>query len=164
MYGKVKERIARGAFDSVFERGDDVRSMFNHDPNFLLGRTPDTLEIGVDDRGLWFRTKAPSTSAGKDVSELVKRGDVDGASFWFGLEVDDYDRRTEGEHEIVEIRNISSLREVGPVVFPAYEATTANMRTADISREIAAEKPPEEKPDDKKQKEVDESAAYAATL
>ena len=34
-----RERVAPGAFDAALRRPDDVRALWNHDPNVLLGRT-----------------------------------------------------------------------------------------------------------------------------
>ena len=49
--GGFKEIIRRGAFDNVLN--DDVRALFNHDANFVLGRTTSgTLTLKVDDTGL----------------------------------------------------------------------------------------------------------------
>lgn len=45
-----REIIKPGAFDDVLN--DDVRGLFNHDPNFILGRSAaGTLSLSVDDRG-----------------------------------------------------------------------------------------------------------------
>ena len=46
-----REIIKPGAFDDVL--GDDIRGLFNHDPNFILGRSASgTLSVSVDDKGL----------------------------------------------------------------------------------------------------------------
>ena len=37
--GSIKERIQPGAFDRALAESDDVRGLFNHDPDNLLGRT-----------------------------------------------------------------------------------------------------------------------------
>lgn len=48
-----REIIKPGAFDDVL--GDDIRGLFNHDPNFILGRsTSGTLNVSVDDKGLRY--------------------------------------------------------------------------------------------------------------
>lgn len=132
VYGDVRERILPGAFDSVFARNDDVRSMFNHDTNLLLGRTPRTLTLRVDDIGLHYETALPQNSVGRDVGEWIERGDVDGSSFWFGMLPSDWEETADEDgNELLLIRNISKLMEVGPVVFPAYEATTVGTREHD---------------------------------
>ncbi|HCN9169717.1 TPA: HK97 family phage prohead protease, partial [Escherichia coli] len=50
IFGSFREIIRPGAFDDVL--GDDVRALFNHDPNFILGRSAaGTLNLSVDERG-----------------------------------------------------------------------------------------------------------------
>src|ERR1700728_2523684 len=54
MWPGAVERIMPGAFDRAL-REDDVRGLFNHDPNLLLGRTASgTMRLRVDDVGLWY--------------------------------------------------------------------------------------------------------------
>lgn len=55
-FGSFREVIKPGAFDDVL--GDDVRALFNHDPNFILGRSSaGTLSLSVDDRGLRYENR-----------------------------------------------------------------------------------------------------------
>ncbi len=125
--GSLIERVMAGAFDRAI-REDDVRSFFNHDPNLILGRRrpgaeSNTLELSVDERGLLYRVSPPPTR--QDVLEAVARGDIDGSSFMFVPQ-----RVTWIEEEDLWIRQIEevALWEVGPVAFPAYEATTSELR------------------------------------
>ena len=49
------ERIDRSAFNRALSEKDDARALFNHDPNFLLGRaSAGTLRMIVDDIGLRY--------------------------------------------------------------------------------------------------------------
>ncbi|WP_171898004.1 HK97 family phage prohead protease, partial [Salmonella enterica] len=51
--GSFREIIRPGACDEVLN--DDVRALFNHDPNFILGRRrAGTLALTVDERGLRY--------------------------------------------------------------------------------------------------------------
>lgn len=129
------ERIGRNAFDRAIAE-DDVRSLFNHDSNFVLGRTvadPPTLALSVDDVGLKYSVTPPDTQLVRDaVLEPIRRGDVSGSSFMFWPKritwiEEDRDGR------MVEIRQIDEVQllEVGPVTFPAYPATTTGVRAAD---------------------------------
>src|SRR5579884_3981804 len=80
--GGFREIIAPGAFDGCMD--DDVRCLFNHDPNMVLGRTASkTLRIEQDDTGLKFECDLPDTDDARDLVELMKRGDVDQCSFAF---------------------------------------------------------------------------------
>lgn len=123
------ERIMPGAFDKVID-GADVRSMFNHDPNQILGRTKNrTLRLSVDSVGLRYEVDLPDTQTGRDIARSVERGDVDGSSFWFQIADGGTTKRKDGDQEIWEIRELSNLLEVGPVTMPAYKATSAAMRS-----------------------------------
>lgn len=129
----VVERIAPGAFDGVL--ADDVRAVFNHDPSAVLGRaggpTP-TLNLASTGRGLSYRIRPPDTAIGRDVVELIRRGDVDGSSFRFAVDRDgvDLDRDDDTGGTVRTIRQVAKLIDVGPVTFPAYDATTTAMRAA----------------------------------
>ena len=59
-----QERIDPNAFKLVTERRGrkeplETRALFNHDPNHVLGRYPDTLSLSVDERGLKYKVKMP---------------------------------------------------------------------------------------------------------
>ncbi|MEM9790857.1 MAG: HK97 family phage prohead protease [Planctomycetota bacterium] len=120
------ERIMPGAFDRALAEGQDVRALFNHDANHVLGRTAArTLRLTVDAVGLRYEIDAPDTQFARDLSTQIERGDVDGSSFSFSP------RRTEWiETDTLEVREIHDvdLRDVGPVTFPAYTATSAGVR------------------------------------
>jgi len=124
--GSAVERITR---DCEFV-GGDVRSMFNHDPNQLLGRQPDTLTIGTDDVGLFYSIPFDDQDHDhRQVQRKIETGKVDGSSFWFRIL--DESQRTEDGVDVFELKRVQ-LVEVGPVVMPAYTATTADTRSAHI--------------------------------
>ena len=128
----MKERIAPGAFDDVLAA--DVRALFNHDVNFVLGRTAaGTAKIFVDSRGLGFEITPPASRA--DVIEALERGDVTGSSFTFSVygEGGKTSYTEEGEYEIRTIEKVSALLDVSPVTFPAYEGTDAYIRSMNIT-------------------------------
>lgn len=125
------ERIALGAFDDVI--GDDVRALFNHDSNMVLGRTVSkTARIFADSIGLGFEITPPESRA--DVVEAVERGDVTGSSFSFSVYGDGgkISYTTEGEIEVRTIEKVSDLFDVGPVTFPAFDKTTAFVRDVEL--------------------------------
>ena len=128
------ERIAAGAFDRAI-REDDVRSLFNHDANIVLGRNqsdPATLTLRSDKTGLFYSVDPPDTQLARDqVITPIRRGDVSGSSFMFVPKrvVWIEEQRDDREIEIREIQEVE-LWEVGPVVFPAYDSTTTGVRVA----------------------------------
>ena len=125
------ERIMPGAFDRALREKQDVRCLFNHEADHVLGRTASqTLTLRVDGTGLWYECSLPESRA--DVAESIKRGDVDGSSFSF------VPRETVWRDVVENGRNVTyreisdvDLIDVSPVTFPAYEAATVNMRNND---------------------------------
>ena len=124
--GFFKERIRNGAFKKTIKEAD-VRALFNHDPNFVLGRnTAGTLELSEDDHGLEFRVKPPETQWANDLQTSIKRGDIDQASFGFQAVRDEWEHNKEPmERELIEVK----LSDVSIVVFPAYSTTHVSARS-----------------------------------
>lgn len=143
--GGFTELISKGAFDSVLK--DDVRALFNHDPNFVLGRsTSGTLKLSVDDVGLRYEIDTPNTQMVRDlVVEPMKRGDISGSSFGFMIEEDDWDENSETGAITRTIKKFSRLLDVSPVTYPAYPETEAALRSL---TKFKAEVKPNEKPHD----------------
>ncbi len=102
----------------------DVVALYNHDAGAVLGRTPKTLQLRKDDRGLAFELEPAATQVGRDALELVRRGDVTGASFGFRTVRDAW--RTEGGTTIRELLDIE-IAEISLTAFPAYQQTDATI-------------------------------------
>lgn len=134
LWPDVFERIKPGAFDRAV-KDDDVRALFNHDANVVLGRkSAGTLRLSVDAVGLRYEIDPPDTAQAAAVVEAIRRGDVDGSSFGFVPEpagtVYREERRGDKLVTIVE-RKAVRLLDVSPVTFPAYESASAGVRSAD---------------------------------
>lgn len=128
--GSFVEIIAPGAFDDVL--GQDVRGLFNHDPNYLLGRTASgTLRLTVDERGMAYEIDTPDTQTIRDlVVEPLRRGDMSGSSFAMRVAPGGDSWHEEKDGLIVRtIFKIAELRDVGPVSFPAYPDSSAAQRS-----------------------------------
>lgn len=139
-----KERIAPGAFSDALQ--DDVRALFNHDPNFILARSNNTLELWEDEKGLGYRFEAPNTTAGNDLLENLRNGNITQSSFGFTIESYEWEER-EDEDEVITITKVGRLFDVSPVTFPAYEATEVTARSIDQVREEIKQKREAEKED-----------------
>lgn len=126
LFDNVVERIMPSAFDRALAEKDDVRGLFNHDPDNLLGRTPNTMTLSKDDKGLRYDITAGTSRIAQDVIEFIERGDLTGSSFAF-VATDVRWRETD-DLDIREIHSVE-LYDVGPVTYPAYESTTAGMRS-----------------------------------
>jgi HK97 family phage prohead protease len=94
------------------------------------GKSAGTLRLSVDDVGLRYEVDLPESR--QDVAEAIARGDVTGSSFWFKPTAESESRDSAG-NIIYTIENLE-LREVGPVTFPAYEATVSEMRAKQINQ------------------------------
>ena len=124
--GGFVEQIATGAFDSVLE--DDVRALFNHNQNFVLGRTVSkTLRLSVDEQGLRYEIDIPNTTVGKDLFESINRGDISQSSFGFIVGEDEWEKTDDGN--LRTITKVERLYDVSPVTYPAYPATDAAVRS-----------------------------------
>ena len=143
--GGFREVIEPGAFDDVLE--DDVRALFNHEPNLILGRTKaGTLRIFVDERGLGYEATPGNRSYEVDLRESIARGDVSQSSFAFRVGADKFRKDDEG-NVIRSITKIGRLFDVSPVTYPAYvDATTGIKRMEDWQAEEAPK--PDEDPND----------------
>jgi HK97 family phage prohead protease len=118
------ERIAPGAFDEALKTSDP-RALWNHDPNYVLGRmSAGTLRLSVDSTGLEYEVDLPDTSYARDLRELVERGDVTGASFAFVPGMHTWDRETETRTHT----SVKELVDVSPVAYPAYEGASTEAR------------------------------------
>ena len=124
------ESIAAGAFTRTI-RDDDIRALFNHDENKVLGRnkgTNESLELEEDGTGLRVTIRPPDTTDARDVVTLVERGDVDGMSFSFLTRKQEWaEPTTKGELPKRTLLDVQ-LFDVGPVVFPAYPQTSIKAR------------------------------------
>ena len=145
--GGFIERMAPGSFDGRLQ--DDVRVLFNHDNNLVLGRTiSGTATLEVDEKGLRYTCQLPDTSYARDHIELMERGDVTQSSFAFTIEDESWEERADGML-IRTVKKVGQLYDVSPVTYPAYKDSTSALRTsAPIEmeqREVEVEEQKEEK-------------------
>ncbi len=121
-----REKIEHGAFaDSIAV--DDIRALFNHNPDYILGRTTaKTLRLREDDKGLWMEIDPPDTTVSRDLMVSIQRGDITQASFAF--QTIDAGWETVDEDEIRVLKKVR-LYDVSPVTYPFYEATDVSLRS-----------------------------------
>lgn len=125
------EVIREGAFKRSLKSRNEIKLFMNHNTDVVLGSTrAGTLKLTEDSRGLLAQAELPDTSAGRDLSVLMKRGDVSSMSFGFSVPPKGDKWSSDGAtRELHQVR----LHEVSIVTgFPAYEATTASVRSLDI--------------------------------
>ena len=129
--GGFREKIDPGAFKRTIKESD-IRALFNHDANQVLGRNKAaTLRLTEDEQGLAIEIDPPDTQAARDLTVLIERGDVSQMSFGFRTITDRWE--TQGGEQIRTLEEVD-LFDVSPVTFPAYPETDVALRA-----EIAAE-------------------------
>lgn len=152
-----REVVRPGAFTNALAEGQDVRALWNHDANIVLGRTESgTLRLSEDAVGLLMSVDPPDTQYIRDlVLSPIERRDVSQMSFAFTIRrgktiiteleagktitnnggervtlTRDGDRYVE-ERELLDL----NLMDVSPVTYPAYEQTDVAIRSRAERRE-----------------------------
>jgi len=133
------ERIAPGAFKSAL-KNSDVRALWNHDANIILGRTKSgTLKLKEDKTGLYMEVEPPDTQLVRDmVMTPIERGDVTQQSFGFTVEKDEW-KNLDKDIPIRTIEKVSQLFDVSPVVYPAYPDTEVALRSLEAAKKVEPE-------------------------
>lgn len=131
--GYFDEVIAKGALDDADLT--DVRFLTNHDTSKLpLARSRkntknSTMQLTPDDDGLGIRVDldTENNSEAKNLYSAVKRGDISGMSFMFGIDDEEWSD-LDSDMPLRTIKKISTVIEVSAVTFPAYEDTSIAAR------------------------------------
>ena len=131
------ERIAPGAFKNALKTSD-VRALFNHDSNIILGRTSaGTLELKEDKKGLFMIVTPPDTQLVRDmVLTPIERGDITQQSFGFTVKADEW-KDMDKDTPIRTLTEIGELFDVSPVTYPAYSDTSVALRSLDQIKKAA---------------------------
>lgn len=128
------EEVAPGAWTKTLSESARIMSMFNHDPNRLLGATDaGTLRLSEDDVGLLYDVDINEDDPlAVSVRAQVERGDVHGSSVWFQAVREEWTQPDDTNELERPLRRITEAKlfEVGPVTWPAFEQTTAAARSA----------------------------------
>lgn len=125
--GGFVETITPGAFKRSLDSRNDVKLLVNHDSGRVLASTRSgTLRLSEDAIGLKVEADLPNTTDGRDMAELLRRGDLSSMSFGFSVIKDSWS--SDGTE-----RALKSVRlfETSIVAFPAYQATEATVRSYD---------------------------------
>ncbi len=126
------ERIEPGAFRGSLRNRNDIKMLWNHDPGQPLASTrAGNLRLTEDERGLFVEATLPQTTAGRDISVLVRDGIVDSMSFGFTVARDGDEWSADGT-----VRTLKKvvLREVSIVSFPAYPGTAGSTAVRGLDR------------------------------
>lgn len=129
------EIIEPGAFARSLSENGDVRALFNHNWDNVLGRTKSgTLALKEDNKGLNFKVDLPNTSVARDLAESMARGDINQCSFGFFVTEEAWDYSVEPA-----LRTIKEVElfEISVVSIPAYDDTEASLvRDKDLGKSV----------------------------
>lgn len=132
--GAFVETIAPGAFRKTLREGRPVLQ-FDHGKHPMIGSLPigkiETLR--EDDHGLHVRARLHSSDLFAPVREAIASGAIGGMSFRFSVVQEDWtdpkSARALPQRTVREVK----LYELGPVVWPAYAATSVGVRDVDTT-------------------------------
>lgn len=141
--GNFQEIITRASFDGA-NKGD-IRALFNHDPNMVMGRYRDgasnnTMTFQVDDTCVRATCQLPNTQWAKDLAESVKRGDITGCSFRFWANMGDYNWTRDADGMLVgTLTNCRKIDDYSVVTYPAYEQTENSVTVRSLEGFVSTE-------------------------
>ena len=127
--GWFAEKIARGALDGTDLK--DVRFLIGHNTSMIpLARSRNnnensTMQLTVTDEGMDIRVDldTENNAEARALYSAVKRGDMTGMSFMFGVDKDSWED-IESDYPKRTVEHISRVLEVSAVAFPAYPQTS----------------------------------------
>lgn len=126
------EEIAPGAFARTLREGKDVKVLWNHNSDIVLGSTQNrTAILREDDVGLFGSDEINEEDQdAKNGYARVARGDVRGCSFGFDIRAMEESWDDDGTYRtrITEVE----LYEVSPCTFPAYSQTSISARNKEV--------------------------------
>lgn len=162
-YDYYIEKVAPGALDGANLK--DVRILFNHSSDNLLGRTKSgTLTLKIDSKGLFFRAELPDTKTGDEMAELIGRNDLSQCSWGFSLAKDgDVWTRVNGR----EVRTLTKVRivyDVSPVTYPACPDTYVSLESPTSSTTVFKSAPTATDDRAEMQRQIDASIMKAELM
>ena len=125
--GRFDEVISRGSFSKTISERTPVLQ-FDHGHDVATGSVPigSIEELREDDHGLFVRARLHDNDRVEPIRQAIESGAIDGMSFRFRVLREEWD-----ESDDIPTRTIREVElfELGPVVFPAYEATSVGVRS-----------------------------------
>lgn len=130
------ETIERGAFARYLASGEDVKVLWNHDANIVLGSTGNgTASLREDEKGLYGSVEINENDQDAvNAYARIARGDVNGCSFGFDVARQEEWWDDDGVYH-TKLTEIDPLYEVSACTFPAYKATSIFARNKDSLEE-----------------------------
>ena len=133
-----EERILRGAFDNALKKDYDIRCLFNHECESILGRTKaNTCNVFVNADGNLEYTWIPDyeNPLHTQVARSIMRGDITQSSFAFTVKDRSWEKSDKyGDLSLHIIKEVDELFDVSPVTYPAYVDTEAEARSLAMTK------------------------------
>lgn len=132
--GQYREVIEKAALKNTDMK--DVRLFVNHDTDKLtLARSKNgkgTMSFEVQEDGVHMRATLDieNNTEAKNLYSAIKRGDMDGMSFMFRVDKDEWED-LDSDLPLRKIKSISIIHEVSVVNFPAYNQTSVSARSSE---------------------------------
>ena len=119
------EYVDPHAFDGV--NMNSVIALYDHNLDNILGRVDSgTLELKLDQTGLFFSLEIPDTTVGRDVYTNIQNGNLKGCSFGFTIADDDWEYDAH-DNTIHTVNQIDELIEISITALPAYSQTSVGV-------------------------------------
>jgi HK97 family phage prohead protease len=123
------EVIAPGAFDATLVQNPNVRGLFNHNPDNILGTTASgTMRLKTDDVGLAYEIDPPDTQVARDLVVSMQRGDISASSFGFVCQDASWSYDEQSGMEVRTVKQ-ADLYDASVVTYPAYPDATSGVRS-----------------------------------
>lgn len=119
------EQIAADAFSET--KMEDVIFNYNHSGRVMARTRNKTLQLSVDENGLFIRARLDGTEEGRSLYEDIQNGYIDRMSFRFSIGSEAYD----SQNRTWTILRAKRLYDVSAVDIPAYDDTSIEARKAD---------------------------------
>jgi HK97 family phage prohead protease len=103
----------------------DVIFNYNHGGKVMARTRNKTLELSVDEQGLFVRARLDGTDEGRKLYDEIRGGYIDRMSFSFTVGEERYDR----ENRMRVIEGIKRIYDVSAVDIPAYDTTSISARS-----------------------------------
>ena len=171
---EIYEVLEPGCITKELIERSDVVLNWCHKNDVIFARSVNgkgTLQLDVDDKCVRSEAEMPNTTAGNDVLELIRRGDITGMSFAFEDNDDDpesvtYEREAKQSADredvwIRRVRKITGLFDVSIVTHPAYTQTSVAQREITDSMMEKIDSVSEKKTDDDAEQRQEEARKAA---
>lgn len=123
---EYKEQISEKAFDEADM--SDVIMNYNHGGKVVARTRNNTLELKVDDTGLFIRARLDGTEEGRRLYDEISGGYIDRMSFAFTVREESFDEAA----LMWTVHKVKRLYDVSAVDIPAYDDTSIAARRASV--------------------------------